>query len=131
MVTLPKFYRARISVTATGINGVDRTFESDFTQIKFHELVGRYTIKYSPPMDFMETGVSHYQFFKKDGLNTLTLDLKFWEIAEKEMRTTPVAVPNAPNNHSKSTYDPPIPAPVEQEPEKIQALLSADVIYKV
>jgi len=133
MVTPPKFYRGRICVTTTGPNGVDRTFESDFTQVKFHEIIGRYTLQYGPPIDYLMVGEkSHYQFHKRTAVHTSTLDLKFWEIEEKDMRKTPISVPNAPKEVPVHVpvYNAPPPPPPEPEPEKIQSLLNAKVIYK-
>jgi hypothetical protein len=128
--TPKKFYRARISFTSTGSTNADRLFESDFSQVKFQELLGRYTLKYDPPIDMMGTGKIHeYEFYKRHDPGTTTINLRFWEIAEHEVKLTESTTYTAKESKSLVRVEPEtIVVPKEPNPPQIEAFLSLNVL---
>ena len=125
--TPTKYYRTRIAHIHSHGSGTDKTFEADFDQTKFYEILGRYTVKYDPPVDMMGSGnVREYDFYKRKGNETYTVNFRFWEIEKKDMK--PMHTTSYKPSDKKVDYVTYVPPVIEPNPPQIEALLELKVL---
>ena len=124
----PTMYKVHLVIQAPLRHEVIRS--EDWTQEKLDTTLGRYLRRHGPPVNMTDGGIdgmTMLEYYHRVPQGTWEIQITFEQIAEKgkTKEIPPVKV------ETKPAEVVPLPAPLKDQPQPVQAMLDRNAIYEV